>query len=81
VVLHKVNASTGGNKLVLDRFQTTSGLRLLRLHSPAPHLASLLFLGIRFARRLARLQFQRCRSVWHGIQDYRQSLPIAQRIR
>ncbi|HWF92510.1 MAG TPA: glycosyltransferase family 2 protein [Terriglobales bacterium] len=80
-VLHKVNASTGGNKLALDRYQTTSGLRLLRLHSPAPYLASLAFLLIRFVRRLARLQFDRCRSVWAGVQDYRQMLPISPKIR
>jgi hypothetical protein len=80
-VLHKVNASTGGNRLVLDRHQTASGLRLLRLHSPAPHLASLVFLTVRFTRRLLRLQFARCRSVWAGIQDYRQMLPMSSRIR
>jgi len=80
-ILHKVNASTGGNKILLDRFQTTSGLRLLSLHSPAPKLASFLFLAIRFSRRLLRLQFARCRSVWLGLQDYRRSLPISPRIR
>jgi hypothetical protein len=80
-VLHKVSASTGGNRLALDRYQTASGLRLLRLHSPAPFLASLAFLLIRFARRLARLQFDRCASVWAGIQDYRRMLPISPKIR
>jgi hypothetical protein len=69
-VLHKVSASTGGNKLILDRYQTTSALRLLRLHSPAPRLASLLFLTIRFARRLLRLEFSRCRCVWAGARDH-----------
>jgi GT2 family glycosyltransferase len=81
VVFHRVNGSTGGNKVILDRFQTASGLRLLRLHSPAPRLASLLFLAIRFSRRIARLEFRRCRSVWDGVQDYLHSLPVAQRIR
>lgn len=76
-VLHKVSASTGGNKLILDRFQTASGLRLLRLHSAAPCLASLLFLTARFARRLLRLQFARCRSVWAGVQDYRRMRPAS----
>jgi GT2 family glycosyltransferase len=69
-VLHKVSASTGGNKIILDRYQTTSGLRLLRLYSPVPHLAMLLFLTIRFARRILRFNFSRCRSVWLGMQDY-----------
>jgi GT2 family glycosyltransferase len=73
-VLHKVSASTAGNKLLLDRYQTASGLRLLHLHSPAPLLASLMFLAIRFARRIVRLQFTRCSSVVAGIQDYRRTL-------
>jgi hypothetical protein len=69
-VLHKVNASTGGNRNILDRYQTASGLRLLRLYSPMPRLASLLFLAVRFTRRLVRFQFARCASVWAGVQDY-----------
>lgn len=80
-VLHKVNASTGGNGLILDRHHTASGLRILQLHSPAPRLASFLFLMLRFARRLGRLQFSRCRSVWAGVQDYRQMSPVSPRIR
>jgi GT2 family glycosyltransferase len=80
-VLHKVNASTGGNKVVLDRYQTASGLRLLRLHSTLPHMAMFLFLAIRFARRICRFQFVRCRSVWAGIQDYRKSLFAEPKIR
>ena len=80
-VWHKVHASTSGNQLVLDRYQTTSGLRLLKLHSPAPYFASLAFLAIRFTRRILRLQFSRCRSVWAGVQDYRRMLPISPRIR
>jgi GT2 family glycosyltransferase len=80
-VLHRVSASHQGNRLILDRYQTASGLRILRLHSPAPPLASFFFLTIRFARRLMRLQFARCGSVWAGVQDYRQMLPITPRIR
>jgi GT2 family glycosyltransferase len=79
-VLHRVNASTGGDRLILDRYQTASALRILHLHSPAPHLASFLFLTVRFARRLVRLQFARCRSVWAGVQDYREMLPVSPRI-
>jgi GT2 family glycosyltransferase len=69
-VLHKVSASTGGNALILDRRFTASGLRILRLHSPAPFLASFLFLTVRFARRLLRLQLARCRSVLAGARDH-----------
>jgi len=80
-VLHKVNTSTGGNKLVLDRYQTASGLRLLRLHSPMPRFAMLLFLAMRFAKRSLRLQFARCKSVWQGICEYRANLSGEPRIR
>jgi GT2 family glycosyltransferase len=79
-ILHKVSASTGRENPVLDRYFTTSVLRVLRLHSPAPGLAMFLFLGARCARRLARLQFSRCGQVWAGIADYRKTLPVAQRI-
>ncbi len=80
-VLHKVSASTGGNRLILDRYSTTSGLRILRLHSPKPRLAMVLFLTARFLRRIARLRFSLCWSIWHGIRDYRQTLPVTPRIR
>jgi GT2 family glycosyltransferase len=74
-VLHKVNASTGGNKVILDRHQTASGLRLLRIHSPARRLALVLFLTMRFSRRILWLDFARCKSVWAGMQDYWRTLP------
>lgn|SRR5215472_1542340 len=80
-VIHKVHGSTGDNKLALDRFQTASGLRLLRLHSPLPYLSMLLFLSTRFTKRVLQLQFARCRSVWLGIQDYRQKLSAPPKIR
>lgn len=80
-VLHRVNGSTAGNRLVLDRHQTASGLRALRLHSRFPKLSLGLFVAMRFARRLSCLQFGRCRGVWAGIRDYRNTLPVTQRIR
>jgi hypothetical protein len=80
-ILHKVAGSTGRKSSVMDRYFTASGLRILRLHSPAPAIAMFLFLAARFARRLVRLEFSRCRQVWAGIGDYRRMLPVAQRIR
>ncbi len=80
-ILHKVAGSTGRKSPVLDRYFTASGLRILRLHSPAPAIAMFLFLAARFARRLVRLQFSRCREVWAGIADYRKMLPVTQKIR
>jgi GT2 family glycosyltransferase len=79
-ILHKVAGSTGRKSPVLDRYFTASGLRILRLHSPAPGLAMFLFLAARFVRRLLRLQFSRCGQVWAGITDYRRTLPVKQRI-
>ena len=79
-ILHKVGASTGQKNSILDRYFTASGLRILRLHSKAPALGMALFLTARFARRILRFQISRCRRVWEGIQDYRQTLPITPRI-
>jgi GT2 family glycosyltransferase len=80
-VLHKIHGSSGGNPLILDRHQTASGLRLLRLHSPSPRLSMFLFLAMRFSKRMLRLQFARSRSVWAGIREYREKLTVAPRIR
>jgi GT2 family glycosyltransferase len=79
-VLHKVNASTGGDKLIIDRHLTASVLRMLKLHSPAFIPASLLFLAVRFGRRIMRLEFARCKSVWAGMRDYRAMQPVSARI-
>lgn len=76
-ILHKVNASTQGDKLVLDRYFTASGLRILSLHSPVPHLAMFSFVVIRFARRILRLELSRCRSVWSGVRDYYNASPAS----
>ena len=75
-VVHKVSVSAGNNMLVRDRYFTASGLRILRLHSPMPSLAMFLFLAIRLARRLLRLEFSHCRSVLSGIGDYRARLSM-----
>lgn len=80
-VLHKVSASTRRNMIWLDRLDTASLLRVLKLHSPAPVLASTVFLGIRFARRVFRFEFSRCRSVWQGVQEYQQKHAGAPQIR
>ncbi|MEG9437701.1 glycosyltransferase family 2 protein [Edaphobacter sp. HDX4] len=80
-ILHKVGASTGGYNPVLDRYFTTSGLRILRLHSKIPHFAMLWFLTVRLATRAVRFKVTQCRSVYAGVQDYLRSLPIQLKIR
>jgi len=72
MVLHKAGASSGTSAL-RDRYFTASGLRILRLHSPAPNLAMASFLTLRMVRRVLTLNFSGCRSVWAGIKDYRRS--------
>ena len=69
IVLHKAGASSG-TRALRDRYYTASGLRILRLHSSVPTLAMASFLTLRLTRRLLAFNFSRCRSVWHGMQDY-----------
>jgi GT2 family glycosyltransferase len=80
-ILHKVAASTGGNPVILDRYSTTSSMRLLKLHSLTPRLSMFLLLTVRLARRLLMFQFSRFWSVWAGIQDYRLTCPVVPKIR
>jgi GT2 family glycosyltransferase len=76
-VLHKLGASTRGNSQIHDRYFTASGLRILRLHSPAPGLAMFLSVSARLLRRLFSLRFSHCKSILAGVQDYRQSSKAA----
>lgn len=80
-ILHKVGASTGGYNPVLDRYFTTSGLRILRLHSKVPYFSMVWFVAARLASRALRFRISRCKSVLEGVRDYMQSLPIERKIR
>jgi GT2 family glycosyltransferase len=71
VVLHKENASTAGNAALRDRYSRASCLRFLKLWSPVPSLASIIFLGNRLAKRVLRGQFDRVGAVIDGIRDAR----------
>lgn len=79
-ILHKVGASTDGYNPVLDRYFTTSGLRILRLHAKIPVFSMLWFVAVRLASRAFRLRLAQCRSVWQGVEDYLQTLPIERKI-
>ena len=76
-VLHKVAASTGRSRVILDRYAVCSGLRLLTLYSPVPRLATLCFLTRKFARRLVLAELGRCKSVSAGAHDYYHSVRMA----
>jgi GT2 family glycosyltransferase len=51
-VIHKENGSTGGNRSILTRYSTASGLRFLFDYSPLSGASALLFLTVRMAQRI-----------------------------
>jgi GT2 family glycosyltransferase len=70
IVLHKENASTGGNRGAVDRYSTTSGIRFLTKHARAPWISVPLFILLRIGKRLVSGQLGRLRSVLAGVRDY-----------
>ncbi|MHB8814700.1 MAG: glycosyltransferase family 2 protein [Steroidobacteraceae bacterium] len=70
LVLHKENGSTGGNRHLVDRFSTASGIRFLRKHAPAPWLSIPAFLTLRIANRLLRGQLRGVADIVGGVSDY-----------
>jgi GT2 family glycosyltransferase len=69
-VLHKVNASTAGNRPLLDRYFTASGILFLRLYSPFPLFSIPVFLALRVGKRIVHGKFQNLRAVALGVSDY-----------
>lgn len=69
-VLHKENASSGGDRNVVARHSTASGIRFLSKHSPLPWLSIPLFISMRAARRLSIGQIRDIGSVTGGLCDY-----------
>lgn len=69
-VLHKLNASTAGNRPLLDRYFTASGILFLRLYSPFPLLSIPVFLALRCGKRIVHGKFQNLRAVALGVSDY-----------
>jgi GT2 family glycosyltransferase len=72
-VLHKENASTGGNRNVVARHSTASGIRFLSKYSPLPWLSIPLFICMRAVRRLSIGQVRDIGSVTAGVRDYLRS--------
>jgi GT2 family glycosyltransferase len=70
VILHKVGASSGGDRRRVDRHSTASGIRFLRKHAKVPALAVPLFLASRLANRIVRGHFARTADIIGGIRDY-----------
>jgi GT2 family glycosyltransferase len=80
-VLHKEGASSQRRSPLIDRFITTSGLRLLKRHAPIPQLSIALFILLRLANRIRRTDWTNAAAVLRGIAVYRkeQSLQFSER--
>ena len=81
MVLHKENASSGGNRRAVDRYSTASGIQFLRKHSPLPWISVGAFVAMRIVRRLAAGRFAHIADVTGGIRDYRASRPVQPAVR
>ncbi len=71
-ILHKEGGSSTGRNQSLERIVTLSGLTFLARHAPVPVISQAIFLFLRLAKRLARLDFPALRAVLQGINDFHQ---------
>lgn len=69
-ILHKEGASSPKRSPLIDRFATTSGIRLLKRHAPLPAISITIFLLLRMGNRVRRLEWKNLRAVWQGIRVY-----------
>lgn len=69
-VVHKENGSTGGNRSALTRYSTASAMRFLSDYSPLSRLSPLLFLTLRFGRRLLTGRLREVHAVIRGSKDF-----------
>jgi GT2 family glycosyltransferase len=70
VVLHKVGASSGGDRRRVDRHSTASGIRFLRKHAKIAWISVPVFLASRLINRIVRGRFARTADIIGGIRDY-----------
>jgi GT2 family glycosyltransferase len=79
-ILHKEGASarnlsghgvTPGRNLRVERIVTLSGLTFLARHAPIPLIAQTLFLALRLARRVVRLDWPSAQAVLEGLAEFR----------
>jgi GT2 family glycosyltransferase len=69
-ILHKEGASSPKRSPLIDRFMTTSGMRLLKRHAPLPCVSITIFLLLRMANRVRRFEWKNLSAVWQGIGVY-----------
>lgn len=66
-ILHKEGGSSPKRSPAIDRYATTSGMRLLRRHSKAPWLSIGVFLLLRTANRIVCGEWNNLVAVWQGV--------------
>jgi GT2 family glycosyltransferase len=69
-ILHKEGGSVSYRSPLIDRFNTTAGMRLLQRHSPTPRLSMAIFAMNKFGIRLLRGHFKNARAILLGVADY-----------
>lgn len=69
-ILHKEGASSPKRSPLIDKFATTSGMRLLKRHAPLPAISIPIFLLLRIANRIRRREWKNLAAVWQGISVY-----------
>lgn len=70
-ILHKEGASSSKRSPLIDRFATTSGIRLLERLAPLPAISITVFILLRMTNRIRRGEWKNLAAVWQGISVYR----------
>ena len=65
-VLHKEGASSPKRSVLIDRYSTTSSMRLLKRQAALPILSMSIYLSLRAGNRLFRLEWSNLAAVWEG---------------
>jgi len=69
-VLHKEGASSPKRSALIDRYSTTSSMRLLKRQAALPMLSILIYLSLRLGNRLFRREWSNLAAVWEGVAVY-----------
>jgi GT2 family glycosyltransferase len=69
-ILHKEGASSSKRSPIIDKFSTTSLMRLLKRQSIMPLISIGIFLLLRLTNRIRRSEWENLAAVWQGIVVY-----------
>jgi GT2 family glycosyltransferase len=71
-VLHKEGGSASRRSPVVDRYSTAGGLHFMRRHASVPWASMPVFLALKLANRVLRLEWKNAGAVLQGVRDYRE---------